>query len=111
MTEAAATEPRTPVRLEFYEPVGKEDPASSPAPELRLVEASSLHAPGDFEETVSMQGGTLLVLGIIDADGNGACTDGESWGRAVVTVGSDDTASATVDVSPETHCMPMSTPE
>ncbi len=100
-----------PVRIEFYEPAGSADAAASTAPELRLVDSATLQAAGPFQQTVSMQGNKLYVVAIVDTDHNGACTAGESWGEAIVTVGTDDTATATVSVTPEAHCLPMSTPE
>ena len=110
VAEPATTKPSGPIRLEFYEPVDPGD-AAPVAPELTLVDSASLQAAGAFDATVSMKGKQLYVIGIVDADGSNACTDGESWGKAVVTVGADDTAKVDVNITPQTHCMPMSTPE
>jgi hypothetical protein len=109
VAESATTKPGGPIRLEFYEPVDSGD-AAPVAPELKLLDSASLQAAGTFDETVSMKGKQLYVIGIVDSDGSNACTDGESWGATIVTVGADDTAKVDVNIAPQTHCMPMSTP-
>jgi len=107
--ETSTPNPDGPIRLSFYESAGPAD--AGPAPELELLDSVSLPAPGAFRETVSMQGKKLYVVAFVDADGSDACTDGESWGETVVDVGSDDTANVVVKVTPQSHCLPMSTPE
>jgi hypothetical protein len=77
---------------------------------LKLVDSTSLASVGPFDQTVSMQGKQLYVIGIVDADGSDGCTDGESWGEAVVSVGTGDTAAnVAVNITPQSHCLPMST--
>lgn len=110
VAETAATMPSGPIRLEFYEPADSSDAAPA-APVLRLVASSSLPAAGTFDETVSMQGKQLRVVGIVDADGSNGCTDGESWGEAIVPIAADDTAKVTVNIAPQSHCLPMSLAE
>ena len=111
VAETAATAPSSPIRLEFYEPVDPSDAAASPAPELKLVDTASLPTAGAFSETVSIRGAKLYVVGVVDADGSKGCTDGESWGDAIASIGADDTATVMVNITPQSHCLPMSTPE
>jgi hypothetical protein len=110
VAETASTKPSGPIRLEFYEPADVADAAPA-APVLKLVDSISLSIAGTFDETVSTQGKQLYVVGIVDADGSNGCTDGESWGESIVPIGADDTAKVTVNIAPQSHCLPMSTTE
>ena len=110
VAETANTKPGGPIRLQFYEPADSSD-AAPVAPVLKLDDSISMNAAGTFDEKVSMQGKQLYVVGFVDTDGSGSCTDGESWGEAIVPVGTDDTAKVTVNITPQSHCLPMSTTE
>jgi hypothetical protein len=110
VAEAASTNPSGPIRIEFYESADSSDAAPA-APVLKLVDSISLPAAGAFDATVSTQGKQLYVIGIVDADGSSGCTDGESWGETIVPIAADDTAKVTVNIAPQSHCLPMSTTE
>ena len=45
-----------------------------------------LQAPGDFKETVALEGNKLIVRAIDDRDGDGKCTAGEAWGETEAEV-------------------------
>ncbi|HMR05585.1 MAG TPA: hypothetical protein PKA88_07395 [Polyangiaceae bacterium] len=71
--------------------------------ELNSTEQNKVHsmtvaAPGSFEETVPLEGDTLLVRVIADADGNEACSAGESWGESIAQI-VDEEAPLEVSVS------------
>jgi hypothetical protein len=96
-----------PVRVEFYEPKSAAADAGADGA-FAFVDAVTLEAAGPFQDTVSVTGDSIHVVAIVDADQNGACTDGEAWGEADVAVGQDDTASATVNVAPHGRCPAVS---
>jgi hypothetical protein len=95
-----------PVRLEFYESQIAGDQQSNPqaTPELKFVEAMPLAALGKFSHTVPVEGDKLHLFAFIDADEDDKCTDGEAWGEADVTVQSNDTADATVNIVAQSKC-------
>lgn len=66
--------------------------------EHNLVHSMTVTAPGAFDETVPLDGDTLLVRVIADADGDGACTAGETWGESIAQV-VDETAPLEVSVT------------
>ena len=79
-----------PITLEFLEA----DPAdASIEPESVLsVELAEL---GSFEELVEIDPeSSLIVRALADADGDGACTEGELWDEAELTPGEDGTVEA-----------------
>ena len=57
-----------------------------------LVSTAELQAPGDFKQTVSLEGDQVLVRAIDDRNGDGKCSAGEAWGEvhAAVTDGKAD---------------------
>ena len=50
--------------------------------EQTKVHSMTVQAPGSFDETVPLEGDTLLVRAIADSDDNGVCTPGELWGES-----------------------------
>ncbi len=56
-----------------------------------VVDSVELDAPGSFVEEVALEGDKVLVRAIADADGDGACSAGESWAEVEVTIAEDDT--------------------
>jgi hypothetical protein len=104
ITSAPAGEP---VRLEFYE---RMEPEVEGEPgELELVHTAVLDEAGAFKETIPLEGDELLVVAIIDRDGNEACTAGEAWASAEVTVGEGDAVEVSLDIQPQTSCPALGT--
>jgi hypothetical protein len=71
-----------PIQLEFFEVDGEERVS---------VHKAELAELGAFRETVEVSGDVVVVLALADADGDGACTEGEAWGEIDATVADDDT--------------------
>lgn len=71
-----------PIQLEFFEVDGEERVS---------VHEAELAQLGAFRETVEVSGDVVVVLALADADGDGACTEGEAWGEIDATVADDDT--------------------
>ncbi|HXK19749.1 MAG TPA: hypothetical protein VNG33_18185 [Polyangiaceae bacterium] len=61
-----------------------------------LASSAELKAPGEFDETVSLEGDQVLVRAIDDRDGDGKCTAGEAWGEAHVAVMQNKADAATL---------------
>jgi len=79
-----------PISLEFFEI----DPADTAA-ERQSVHQSELQALGSFTETVEVTSGDhIIVVALVDADGDGACTDGELWAETELTPKDDGTVDA-----------------
>lgn len=104
--DVAATDP---IHLDFYERTAAESDGG--ADKFELVHSVGLATPGDFSETVALTGDNLVVVAIADADGNAACTDGEAWGRAEVTVDENNDVTLNLDVAPQTTCPVLDTTE
>ncbi|HEX3595441.1 MAG TPA: hypothetical protein VHU80_10075 [Polyangiaceae bacterium] len=99
-----------PIRIQFYESVGRGDAGPSATPELRLIDTETVAGAGPFEQTLSVHGTELYVVAFLDADQSHSCDDGESWGKAVVALREDeDAATADVDIAPQAHCLSMTT--
>ncbi len=54
-----------------------------------LAGSAELDQPGDFKETVSIEGDKVLVRAIDDRNGDGKCTAGEAWGETEATIADD----------------------
>ena len=52
--------------------------------------STQLATLGDFAETVSLEGDTVLVRVIDDRDGDGKCTPGEAWGETEASIEDDE---------------------
>jgi len=91
-----------PIRLEFYEPGGGADAGASTG--LKLVDSTTLTAPGPFQQTVSLSGSKLVVVAVLDANASDTCTDGEAWGESSATVAADDAVNVSVNIVPQTRC-------
>jgi len=89
-----------PVHVEVYESAAAQDGA---APELSLADSFDLEAPGSFEQAVTVEGDSIHVVALIDANDNGKCDDGEAWGEADATV-TDDTAQIALRVAAHAVC-------
>ena len=59
--------------------------------EVVSVHTATLDAPGAFEETVELEGNSVRVRALNDANGNGSCDDGEAWAEVEASIGDDDT--------------------
>ena len=66
--------------------------------ELTSVHSVELTELGTFSEKVPLEGDRVLVRAIADADGNGACTEGESWAEMEAAI-EQDAASVALDLS------------
>jgi hypothetical protein len=95
-----------PVRIEFYEHQSSSDQTASAsnASDLKFVDAVPLDAPGKFSHTVPIEGDTVHLVAFIDANKDEKCTDGEAWGAADVTIQSDNTATASLNITAQTKC-------
>lgn len=65
------------VVIEFIDVVGVGSDAKQ-----SVAHTTQLASPGEFKETVPLEGDQVLVRAIDDRDGNGACSAGEAWGEA-----------------------------
>ena len=93
------------IRVEVYEPKKADSAdAGTAAPELSLLDAFTLEAPGAFEQTVSASGDTLHLVALVDANGNEKCDAGEAWAATDLEIGADDTAEFAVKMTPRTAC-------
>lgn len=77
------------ILVEFFDIVDSENTS---------VHSIELAEPGAFSEQVPLEGDTLLVRAVADANGDGKCTNGELWDEIEAEIGSDDTASATLSL-------------
>jgi len=66
--------------------------------ELTSVHSVELTELGTFSEKVPLEGDRVLVRAIADADGDGACTEGESWAEMEAAI-EKDAASVALDLS------------
>jgi hypothetical protein len=57
--------------------------------ETSVAHSAELKTLGDFKETVSLEGDTVLVRAIDDRDGDGKCSAGEAWGEAEASIADD----------------------
>lgn len=57
-----------------------------------LAGSAELDQPGDFKETVSLEGDKVLVRAIDDRNGDGKCSMGEAWGESEATIADDKVA-------------------
>jgi hypothetical protein len=75
-----------PISLEFFE-VDADD--ASVRESIKAVELSAL---GPIAETIEATADAKIVaVALVDADGNGACTEGELWDEAEMTRKADGT--------------------
>jgi hypothetical protein len=58
------------------------------------VHTATLDAPGEFEETVELEGDSVRVRALNDANGNGSCDDGEAWAEVEASISDDDTVAS-----------------
>jgi len=95
-----------PVRIEFYERESSGDPSTDPqtATTLKFIEAMPLASPGKFTHTVPVEGDKVHLVAFIDANKDDKCTDGEAWGESDVTIQTDNTATATVNIAAQSKC-------
>jgi hypothetical protein len=56
---------------------------------MSLAGSAELAQPGDFRETVSLEGDKVLVRAIDDRNGDGKCSAGEAWGESEATIADD----------------------
>lgn len=69
------------VVVDFIDVVGEGKDA-----EKSVAHTAEMKAPGDFKETVALEGDTVLVRAIDDRNGDGKCTAGEAWGETSAKV-------------------------
>jgi hypothetical protein len=72
-----------PIAVQFFDVLDEEAPEQ--------VHSIKLDSPKGFQEKVALEGDSVLVRAIVDADGNGACTAGEAWGEVTASISDDDT--------------------
>lgn len=77
----------SPIVVEFFEV----DSADAEA-ERESVHQITVDALGPIAETVEADPElTLIAFGLVDSDGDGACTEGEIWGETELTRNDDGT--------------------
>jgi len=59
--------------------------------EVKKVDTLKLDKLGDFSKKISVSGDKIRIVAVGDANGNGACDNGESWDSIDVVVEDDDT--------------------
>jgi len=64
--------------------------------EQNVAHTTQLASPGDFKETVPLEGDQLLIRAIDDRDGDGACSAGEAWGETRAPVKDGKVADASL---------------
>lgn len=69
------------VVVDFIDVVGVGDDAKQ-----SVAHTTQLAAPGDFKETVPLEGDQVLIRAIDDRNGDGACSAGEAWGETQAEV-------------------------
>lgn len=77
--------------IDFFDVVGEGE-----ALEKSLAHSMEMEAPGDFKETVALEGDKVIVRAIDDRDGDGKCTAGEAWGEAEAEVVEDKVEAVTL---------------
>jgi len=73
-----------PITLSFLDVVADDETPES-------VAETKLDTVGEFKQTVTVEGDIVRVRAVVDSDGNGACTAGESWAESDAAVQDDDT--------------------
>ena len=71
------------ITIEFFDVVDDEETS---------LEKLTLDALGPFEQTVEAEGDRIRVFALADANGDGACSEGEAWAEAEARVLEDGTA-------------------
>lgn len=87
-----ATAPATvtgPISLEFFD-VGERDLESNLI-EYTSVKKVAIAQPGPFKETVEVEGESIRIFALADANSDGACSVGEAWADVSATVNEDGT--------------------
>jgi hypothetical protein len=74
--------------------------------EKSVAHSMELQAPGDFKETVALEGNKVIVRAIDDRDGNGECTAGEAWGEKEAEVVEDKVEAVTLTLG-TAACPPL----
>jgi hypothetical protein len=82
---AASVEGDGKIQLQFYDVLDDEVTAAG---EL------TLEAAGAFKHELSLEGDELRIFAVQDADGDGACSDGEAWARVDLSVDDDQVKGA-----------------
>jgi hypothetical protein len=82
---SASVESDGKIQLQFYDVL---DDEATAAGEL------TLDAAGAFKHELSLEGDELRILAVQDADGNGACSEGEAWARVDLSVEDDQVKGA-----------------
>lgn len=83
------------VRVEVYDLVDAANP--------KLAGATKLDASGKFSDKFSIEGDSIKIVAIDDADANEACSLGELWGTTTAKV-AEDAASGIAIVLDATPC-------
>lgn len=78
------------ITLEFFEVDANDDTAARES-----IKSVELSAVGAFTETIEASPeAKIIAVALVDADGNGACTEGELWDEAEVVRKADGTLEA-----------------
>jgi hypothetical protein len=80
-----------PIRLEFYEIDDDGKVGDS-------VDTLKIDAAGGFAKKVEIEGKSVRVLAIADANDDAKCSAGELWGEAKAEIADDDTIAAPIRV-------------
>ena len=72
-----------PITVQFFDIVEAQKPS--------LVHSITLSGLDSFDAKAPLEGKEFLVRAINDRDGNAACTAGEAWAEARVSIKDDDT--------------------
>ncbi|HEY6559422.1 MAG TPA: hypothetical protein VI072_19185 [Polyangiaceae bacterium] len=87
---AASVESEGKILLQFYDVL---DDEVTEAGELTLA------AAGQFEHELSLEGDELRIFAVQDADGDGACSEGEAWARVDLSVDDDRVQGAQLNLA------------
>ena len=90
VSAAATVSVNGPIAVQFFDVLDEKTPEQ--------VHSIKLTAPDAFKEKVALEGDSVLVRAIADADGNGACSAGEPWGEVTATISDDDSVKVTLEL-------------
>jgi hypothetical protein len=82
---ASAASVQSEILLQFFDLTGKPEQL-----ERSEVHSATLAAPGAFKETISVEGDSIAVRAIADANGDGACSAGEAWAEVEAPISGAD---------------------
>ena len=91
VTAPSSVETGSKLSIDFIDVVGEGESI-----EKNVAHSMEMEAPGDFKETVALEGNKVIVRAIDDRNGDGKCTAGEAWGEKEAEVVEDKVEAVTL---------------